>query len=310
MLAASERIIPHVHRTPILTSASIDEELGGTFYFKCENQQRTGAFKFRGACNAVLQLSQDEVSRGVATHSSGNHAAALTLAASLRRAVTTVVMPDNSAAPKRAAVLRYGGNVVDCAASQQAREETLASVVAQSGAAVVEPFDDRRVIAGQGTAAIELMAQVPSLGLLLAPVGGGGLLSGTALAAQTVRGQQPVVVGVEPVAADDTFRSFVVGRRQLVDTPDTIADGLRTSVGKLTFPIIQRQVERIVTVSERSSVMAMRMLWERLKIVVEPSGAVPLAALIEGKLNPGTARTGIILSGGNVDLERLPWMRD
>jgi len=309
VLAARERISAHVHLTPVLTSASINEELGGEFYFKCENQQRTGAFKFRGACNAVLQLSEDEVGHGVATHSSGNHAAALTLAASLRHASTTVVMPDNAAAPKRAAVLRYGGKIIDCAATQVAREATLAEVVAQSGAAVVEPFDDRRVIAGQGTAAVEFMTQTPSLDLLLAPVGGGGLLSGTALAAQTTSGQMPTVIGVEPARADDTFRSFASGRRQLVTDPHTIADGLRTSVGKLTFPIIQRHVARIVTVSEQSIMMAMRILWERLKIVVEPSGAVPLAAVLEGHLERGVARTGIILSGGNVDLDRLPWMQ-
>lgn len=305
--AAAARIEGHAHLTPVLTSESINAEFGAELFFKCENLQRCGAFKFRGACNAVMSMSDQQLQAGVATHSSGNHAAALTLAASLRSARATVVMPSNAAAPKRAAVIRYGGHVIDCEPTQEARERTLAEVVAREGCEVVEPFDDPRVIAGQGTAALELMAQVEGLETLLAPVGGGGLLSGTALAARGHGSSGPTVIGVEPAMADDTFRSFAAGERIPVTAPNTIADGLRTSVGRLTFPIIQRDVAQVLIVEEASIVAAMRMMWERLKIVVEPSGAVPLAALLERQLDGRKGRIGIIVSGGNVDLDRLPW---
>lgn len=305
--AARARIAPHATLTPVLTSRSLDGEFGASLFFKCENLQRTGAFKFRGACNAVMSMSEAELRRGVATHSSGNHAAALTLAASLRGAHATVVMPSNSAAPKRAAVLRYGGEVIECAPDQQSREQTLATVVGERGCEVVEPFDDARVIAGQGTATAELLEQVTGLDQILAPVGGGGLLAGTSLAAAAVC-RPPRLVGVEPAAADDTFRSFISGERQTVKAPRTIADGLRTSVGRLTFPIIKERVDDVVCVEEKTIIAAMRMLWERMKVVVEPSGAVPLAALLEGRIVIANgARIGIILSGGNVDLDRLPW---
>jgi len=311
--AAARRIAPHAHRTPVLRSRTLDAEAGATLLFKCENLQRSGAFKFRGACNAVMSLAGSRLAAGVATHSSGNHAAALALAASLRGAPATVVMPDNANRAKVAAVRAYGATVVRCEPTQAAREAAMAAVIARSGAEPVPPFDDARVIAGQGTAALELLEDTATadaataLDAVIAPVGGGGLLAGTVVA---VRAAAPGVAvwGAEPAQADDTARSFAAGeRRPLAATPDTLADGLRTSVGEITFPLIRAGAAGILTASEAGIVRAMRLLWERMKLVVEPSGAVPLAALLENPQALAGARVGIIISGGNVDLDRLPW---
>ena len=306
--AAAERIGPFAHRTPVLTCASLDAMTGAALFFKCENFQRVGAFKFRGAANAVLSLGDEEARRGVATHSSGNHAAALALAARLRGVPAHVVMPRTARAVKRAAVAGYGARIVSCEPTLAARETALAEVVAATGATMVHPYNDARVIAGQGTAALELFEQVPGLDVVMAPVGGGGLLSGTAIA---VAGVSPGtrVIGAEPAAADDAFRSLREGHIVPSVDPRTIADGLLTSLGALTFAVIREHVCEIVTVSEDAIVAAMRHTWERMKIVIEPSSAVPLAALLEGTLAVAGRRVGIILSGGNVDLGDLPWGR-
>jgi threonine dehydratase len=290
-----------------MSGRSIDAEVGATLLLKCENLQRSGSFKFRGACNAVMGLDEGRLEAGVATHSSGNHAAALSLAARLRGAPATVVMPRNASRAKMAAVRAYGGTIVECAPTQDEREATLAGVIAHTGAEAVPPFDDARVIAGQGTVALELLQDAPALDAVIAPVGGGGLLAGTVIA--VAAGAPGVAVyGAEPGQADDTCRSFAAGERLALErTPDTLADGLRTSVGEITFPIIRAGASGILTASEEAIVRAMRLLWERTKLLVEPSGAVPLAALLD---NPGVlsgCRVGIVVSGGNVDLDRLPW---
>jgi threonine dehydratase len=306
--AAAERIRPYAHRTPVLTSSALDAMVGARLFFKCENFQRVGAFKFRGACNAVFSLTPDEVRRGVATHSSGNHAQALALAARLRGVPAFVVMPSNSRAVKKAAVAGYGARITQCEPTLASREETLDRVVAETGAAVVHPYDDPRVIAGQGTAALELMADVPDLDVVMTPVGGGGLLAGTAIAVHAVSSATQVIAA-EPTGADDAFRSLQEGKIVPSVNPQTICDGLLTSLGTLTFPVIRERVSRIVTVSDQMTIAAMRYLWERMKIVVEPSAAVPLAALLAGGLQVSGRRIGIIVSGGNVDLESLPWGR-
>ena len=306
ILEAAERIRPYAHRTPVLTCASLDRAVGATVFLKCENFQKVGAFKFRGACNAVFSLGAAAAARGVATHSSGNHAQALALAARLRGIPAHIVMPANAPAVKRAGVAGYGGRITLCEPVLAAREATLAEVVARTGAAVVHPYDDERVIAGQGTAALELLQEVPGLDVVLAPVGGGGLLSGTAIAVtESARGIR--VIAGEPEGADDAFRSLAEGRIVPSVRPETIADGLLTSLGELTFPIIRDRVERIVTVSEPAIVAAMRFIWERGKLLVEPSSAVPLALLWERKVDLSGLRIGVILTGGNVDLDRLPW---
>jgi threonine dehydratase len=280
--------------------------VGASLFFKCENFQKVGAFKFRGACNAVFSLSEQEAGRGVATHSSGNHAAALALAARWRGISATIVMPYTAPAIKKAAVAGYGARVVFCEPTLKAREETLAAEVARSGATVVHPYNDERVIAGQGTAALELLADVANLDIVMTPVGGGGLLSGTAIAV-TACSPKTKVMGAEPEGADDAYRSLRAGRILPSLSPKTIADGLLTSLGDKTFPIIQEKVTDIVTVSEEAIISAMRHIWERMKIIIEPSCAVPFAALLEGKVNVKGQRVGIILTGGNVDLDRLPW---
>jgi threonine dehydratase len=280
---------------------------GASIFFKCENVQRVGAFKFRGAANAVFSLNRETARRGVATHSSGNHAQALALAARLRGIDACIVMPKDAPRVKVEAVRGYGARIVFSGSAPEDRENTLKEVVAKTGAEFVHPSDDLRVIAGQGTCALEIMEEIPALDVVVTPVGGGGLLSGTALA---VNGVSPstCVVGAEPSTADDAFRSFTTGVLVPSDNPKTIADGLRTSLGPNTFPIVRTFVSEIVTTSEEAIVRAMRFVWERMKLVIEPSAAVPLAAMMEEKLDVRGKRVGIVLSGGNVDLNVLPWM--
>lgn len=303
---AAERIRPYARRTPVLTNTSLNEQTGVQVFLKCENLQKVGAFKFRGACNAVFSLTDEEAERGAATHSSGNHAQALALAARLRGIPAYIVMPENAPAVKKAAVAGYGGRITFCEPTLQARETTLAQIVQETDATVVHPYNNDLVIAGQGTAALELLEEIPDLDVLIAPVGGGGLLSGTAIAA---KGLSPGirVLGAEPEMADDAFRSLRAGRILPSERPHTIADGLLTSLGTRTFPVIQQNVEQIVTVSEAGIIAAMKFTWERAKIVIEPSAAVPVALLWERKVDLGGLRVGVILSGGNVDLDRLPW---
>jgi threonine dehydratase len=304
---AAERIRPYVHRTPVLTCSTLNEMCDAEIFFKCENFQKVGAFKIRGATNAVFSLSKQEASKGVATHSSGNHAAALALAAGWREIKAYVVMPENVPHVKRDAVEHYGAEIIFCKPTVKDREERLAKVLERTGAALVHPYNDHRVISGQGTAALELCQEIPELDMVMTPVGGGGLLSGTAI---TVNALSPMthVIAAEPERADDAHRSFHAGEIIPIDNPDTIADGLRTSLGDLTFPIIKKYVQDIITVSEEGIVTAMRTIWERMKIIVEPSASVPLGALLTKRPEFSGKRIGVILSGGNVDLTKLPWM--
>jgi threonine dehydratase len=306
--AAHERIHPFIKRTPVLTSDALDLECGMRLFFKCENLQVTGAFKSRGACNAVFSLTDAEAANGVVTHSSGNHAAALARAAQLRGITAHIVMPANAPQSKVQNVGHYGGWITFCEPNLAAREAACARVAAQNGATIVHPFDDLRVAAGQGTAAIEFLEDTPDLDYILCPVGGGGLLCGTAVAAKALR-PGIKVIGVEPALADDVFQSFRAGKRISIPTPATIADGLRTNcTGEKNFPIIQQYVDDIVTVTEDGIVAAMRELWEKLRIVIEPSAAVAYAAIRENKVSATGQRIGLILTGGNVDLTTLPWM--
>jgi threonine dehydratase len=303
---AAERIKPYAHRTPVLTNASLDQKVGARVFLKCENLQKVGAFKFRGACNAVYSLTDEEAARGVCTHSSGNHAQALALAAGMRGIPAYIVMPDNAPAVKKNAVAGYGGVITFCEPTLEARESTMEKIRSETGATVVHPYNDRRVISGQGTAALELLEDVPGLDVIIAPVGGGGLLSGTAIAATELKRGIRVIAG-EPEMADDAFRSLQAGRIIPSVHPRTIADGLLTSLGTLTFPIIQQRVEQIVTVSETGIIETMKYIWERAKIIIEPSSAVAVGVLWEKKIDLSGLKVGVILSGGNVDLEKLPW---
>lgn len=305
--AAHDRIRDKIHRTPVLTSAWLDAEAGAQLHFKCENFQKVGAFKARGAANAVFALTDAEAAAGVATHSSGNHAAALARAAKLRGIPAYIVMPTNAPKVKQEAVRGYGGRIIFCEPTLAAREAACARVLTETGATLVHPYNDYRVMAGQGTAAVEFMETVPDLDVIMVPVGGGGLVSGTAVAARALRPGLRVVAA-EPAQADDAYRSFTDGRLMPVGPGVTIADGLRTSLGALNFPIIRENVDAIVTVSEEAIVAAMRRIWSVLKIIVEPSCAVPYAAILEGRLPVAGRRVGIILTGGNVDLDSLPWM--
>jgi threonine dehydratase len=306
--AAHARIRPHVLRTPVLTSSSLDAEIGARLFFKCENFQKVGAFKARGATNAVFSLTADDATRGVITHSSGNHGAALAYAAARRGIPAWIVMPDNAAQVKLDNVRRHGGTVHLCRPTVAARDAMCAEVQASTGATLVHPFDDERVIAGQGTAALELLDEIPDLDAIIAPVGGGGLLSGTAIAAKALR-PEIEAHGAEPANADDAARSFRSGRVEPVASTTTIADGLRTVLSQRTLSALRTHVTSIGLASEEGIVRAMRMTLERLKIVVEPSAAVPLACLLERTLDLRGRRVGIIISGGNVDLDRLPWQQ-
>jgi threonine dehydratase len=306
--AAAGRIAAFAHRTPVARCATLDRLAGRQLFFKCEHLQKSGSFKFRGACNAVMKLPDDAAARGVVTHSSGNHAGALALAARLRGIAAHVVMPTSASPLKRRATLEYGAQVVDCEPTLQARESTAAAVLERTGGTLIPPYDHPDVIAGQGTAALELLSEVPDLDAILTPVGGGGLLSGVCIAGHAVAPRLRVLAA-EPQAVDDAARSKAAGR--LIPQPGgrSIADGLLTSLGEHTWPIIRDQVDRIITVSEEEIVAAMRLLWERAKLLVEPSSAVVLAALLSPRATglTGLAKVGLVLSGGNVDLDQLPW---
>lgn len=305
---ARARIAPLINATPVLTSTTLDEESGAHLFFKCENFQKGGAFKARGASNAVFSLPEARRRHGVATHSSGNHAAALARAARLRGIPAYIVMPDNTALAKRAAVERQGAHITLCDPTHAARERSAAEVIAKTGATMVHPYDDLSVMAGQGTLGVEFLEQVPDLEVLLAPVSGGGLLSGIAVAAKTMRPGLRVV-GVEPEGADDAARSLLAGRIVPCERPDTIADGLRATIGERPFAEFRRYVDEIVTVPDEAIVGAMRHIWEVMKIIVEPSGAAAYAAVAAGRLQLRGRRVGVVLSGGNLDLGSLPWIK-
>jgi threonine dehydratase len=304
--AAYERIEPFIHRTPVLTSTLIDEIVGAKVFFKCENFQKMGAFKMRGATNAVLQLTEAEKERGVVTHSSGNHAQALALAARSIGVKATIAMPRNAPTVKKEAVKGYGGEVVECGNTATAREQAADRIIAETGAKMIHPSNDPQVIIGQGTSAMELLEDYPDLQAIFAPVGGGGLIAGTALAAKHF-GNDCSVFGGEPENADDAYRSLRSGKIETNESTNTIADGLRTNLGDNNFPIIREGVKEIILVSEEEILDAMKLIWTRLKIVCEPSCAVPLAALIKKKSHFRDQRIGLIITGGNVDLENLPF---
>jgi threonine dehydratase len=306
--AAHERIRPYIRRTPVLTSEQLDADAGASLFFKCENLQHIGAFKARGATNAIFALSDADAARGVCTHSSGNHGAALARAAKLRGSPAVIVMPSNTSPVKIRNVERFGPRVVFCEPTQRGREEAVARIIAETGAKLIHPFTNYDVMAGQGTAALELVEDTPRLDLVLCPVGGGGLLSGTAVAVKALA-PGARVIAVEPAGAADAAQSFRAGKIITVEKVDTIADGLRTTIGTENFAIVRTHVADVVTVTEAEIVAAMRTLWEALHVVVEPSGAVPFAAIQTGKVAVRAQRVGIILSGGNVDLDALPWAR-
>lgn len=302
IIAAHGRIKPYIHQTPVLTSAGINSMAGSELFFKCENFQKIGAFKARGAMNAVLSLAPGDLVKGVATHSSGNHAQALARAAKLMGIRSYIVMPRNSPEIKKRGVRGFDGEIFECEPTLAARESMLADVIGKTGATEIHPFNNYDVIAGQATAAKELFEEIPNLDIIVAPVGGGGLLSGTALAASYFS-PHTIVIAAEPAGADDTFRSMKSGKIEPSQS-DSIADGLLTSLGDKTFPIIYKHVAEVITVTESEIIAAMRLIWERMKIVVEPSCAVPLAAILKSASIFSGKKTGIILSGGNVDLER------
>jgi threonine dehydratase len=304
--AAHERIRPYIHRTPVLTNSWLNDACRASLFFKCENFQKVGAFKARGATNAVFALDDETAQRGVATHSSGNHGAAVARAAKLRGIPAHIVMPSNSAKVKIRAVESYGAQVVFCEPTEESREIKCAEVINQTGATLIHSFENEHVVAGQGTAAMELLEDIADLDVIMCPVGGGGLLSGTAIAAKSMQ-PQIKVIAVEPENADDAAQSFRAGRRLVTEKKFTIADGLRTNIGEPNFAIVQSYVDDIVTVSEEAIISAMRTIWETMKILIEPSAAVPYAAIADGVIDVNGKRTGIILTGGNVDLDTLPW---
>ena len=302
-----ERIAGHVHRTPVITCQALDQMAGRQLFFKCENLQKVGAFKFRGATNAVLMLTDEQAANGVVTHSSGNHAQAVALAAKSRGIDAHIVMPSSAPAIKRAAVEGYGARVISCQPTLAARESTADEVIAQTGASFIHPYNDSRVIAGQGTCALEFLEQAPGLDAIITPIGGGGLVSGVSIACRALA-PQVRVLAAEPAGADDAARSMEAGRLIPQEAPSTVADGLLTSLGDLTWPIIRDHVERIVRVDEAAIIAAMELFWQRAKLVIEPSSATALAPLLDDSLASLDAeRVGVILSGGNVDLEKLPW---
>jgi len=303
------KIRDKVHRTPVLSSRKVNERAGGELVFKCENFQKVGAFKFRGATHAVGELSDEEAKNGVATHSSGNHAQAVALAAKLRGIPAHIVMPENAPKVKINAVRDYGADITFSASTQESRETTLREVIDTSGATFIHPYDNPHIIMGQGSAGMELLEDHPDLDIILAPIGGGGLMSGTAIAASGLA-PDAKIIGTEPEVANDAYLSFKTGELHPVQSTDTVADGLRTSLSELTFSCIQQHVDEIVTVSEQEIIDAMRFIWERMKIIIEPSCAVPVAAVFSDQVNLQGKKAGIIITGGNIDLDQLPWQEN
>ncbi|MDB4679836.1 pyridoxal-phosphate dependent enzyme [Planctomycetaceae bacterium] len=304
--SAAKMIAPLVLRTPVMTCETINALVGRELFFKCEHLQKVGAFKYRGASHAVARLSAAQKKNGVCTHSSGNHAQALALAAKQQQMPAYILMPETAPRVKVDSVRGYGAEITFCEPTQSAREETARIIVEQTGATFIHPFDNSHVIAGQGTAALELLEDIPDLDAIICPVGGGGLASGTCLAAHGIN-PDVKIFAAEPEGADDTFRSFQSGERQTVGIPDTIADGLLTSVGELTWPILKQHLSDVLTVDDDQITSAMQLLWSRMKQVVEPSGAVPLAAILNHDLPNDLKKIGVILSGGNIDLNKLTW---
>ena len=308
--AAAKRIAPHGHRTPLMTCATLDALAGRCLFLKCENLQKVGAFKFRGACNAVMRLSDSAAARGVVTHSSGNHAQALALAAKLRGIAAHIVMPKNSSVVKIRAVEGYCAKVYLCEPNQAARESMAADVVAKTGGTLIPPYNHPDVIAGQGTLALEMLEDQPDLDAIIAPIGGGGMVSGACIAG---RGIKPSIrlFAAEPTGADDAAKSMKTGQLQPQGKVNTIADGLLTAMGDLTWPIVRDHVERVINVTDEQIIAAMRLVWERVKLVIEPSAATSVAVALsdEFKTLHGMSRVGVVLSGGNVDLDNLPWVR-
>jgi threonine dehydratase len=309
MLAAHERIKPYIHRTPVLTSSFLDRLVGAELFFKCENFQKAGAFKVRGASNAVFGLSDEKAKKGVATHSSGNHALSLSYAAGRRGIPCHVVMPRTAPQAKKDAVIGYGGSITECEPSTSSREAVFAEVEARTGADFVHPYNDPRVIAGQGTCSRELMEQVAGLDAVIAPIGGGGMISGTCLTLSHIA-PKVEIFAAEPEQADDAYRSFKAGHIIADDAPDTVADGLKVPLKELTWHFVSRHVTDILTASEDEIVDAMKLTWKRMKIVMEPSCAVPLATILKHKDRFKGKRVGVIITGGNVDLDKLPWMQN
>ncbi|MCF2905434.1 pyridoxal-phosphate dependent enzyme [Octadecabacter sp. CECT 8868] len=307
MLDAHDRIAPHIHRTPIRTSEFLNELTGAELFFKCENFQTPGAFKVRGASNAIFGLDDEQAKLGVATHSSGNHASCLSYAASLRGIPCNVVMPRTAPQAKKDTVARYGGKITECEPSTTSREETFAKVQAQTGGDFVHPYNDPRVIAGQGTCAREFMEQTDGLDIVMAPIGGGGMISGTCLTLST-QAPEVQIIAAEPEQADDAYRSFKAGHIIADDAPKTIADGLLVPLKDLTWHFVSNHVTDILTASEQDIIDAMKLTWKHLRIVMEASSAVPLATLLKNKDRFAGKRVGIIITGGNVDLDALPWL--
>ena len=306
---AHERIAPHVHKTPVLTSNYLDQLTGASLYFKCENFQKAGAFKVRGAANAVFGLDNDTAEKGVATHSSGNHALSLSYAAGRRGIPVTVVMPHTAPQAKKDAVIGYGGKIVECEPPTSSREATFAEVVAETGADFVHPYNDPRVIAGQATCSREMLSQVDDLDAIVAPIGGGGMVSGTCL---TISNAAPRVeiYAAEPEQADDAYRSFKAGHIIADDAPVTVADGLKVPLKELTWHFVSGYVTDILTANDEEIIAAMRLIWQRMKIVMEPSSAVTLAIILKNKEVFSGKRVGVIITGGNVDLDKLPWLEN
>lgn len=307
--AAHERIRSQIHRTPVFTSESLDKLTGAQLFFKCENLQKTGSFKFRGATNAVFSLTEAEAARGVVTQSSGNHAGAISLAARRRGIPAWIVMPRTAPRAKRQAVESYGGRVTECEHDMASRDAACKALQEQTGAVLIHPYNNERVIAGQGTAALELLEEVTDLDIIIAPVSGGGLLSGTAIASKSLR-PSIRVVGAEPKNADDAYRSLAAGKIEPAAKTMTIADGLRAILCSLTFSILRERVDEIALLSEEEILSSMKLLWERLKLIVEPSGAVSAGIILEKKIPVEGKRIGIILSGGNLDLDHIPFTKN
>ena len=303
---AHQRISEHIHNTPILTSDSLDNELGSNLFFKCENFQKTGSFKIRGATNSILQLNDTEIKNGIITTSSGNHGAAVAFIADKIGTSSKIIMPNNTPKNKIENVQRYGGEIFYCEPNIKSREDTLEKMIQKSGGSIIHPYNDEKIIAGQGTVAKELIEKVPDLDAIICPVSGGGLLSGTLLAAKNLK-PGIKVFGAEPENADDTYRSILNNKIMSNETTDTIADGLRAQVGTVTFPIIKKNVDKILLVSEEMIISSMYMIWQRLKIIIEPSCSIVLAALMLNSNKFLNKKVGLILTGGNYDLKQIPW---